>query len=338
MAFSIRINKGQTSPVFQQIIDQIFSGITENRLKPGDRLPPERDLASTLGVARGTVTRAYAELARRGLIELVRGRGSIVSSRKEGPSSSRQEKAQGLISSLIDRLAGMRFGFAEIRAMVDLALTEREDRLSSLAIAAVDCNPETLGMFERQIGFLSRVGVRTFLLDELSRDSDPTRRLGDFDMVLVTSTHYADLCALAPSITPRVLQCAVSPSQETVMRLAVVRPGQKIGLLCESTKFFAIVASRLKEMRVNGELDVLYSPRPPGALAAFLQDKGILVLPPGGRAVPTREETHVLHQFTERGGLTVVFDYLIEKGSLVYVEQRIGSLLSAKSADGEASP
>jgi DNA-binding transcriptional regulator YhcF (GntR family) len=337
MPFSIKINKGQGAPVFQQIINEILAGITEARLKAGDRLPPERDLASTLGVARGTVTRAYAELARRGLIELVRGRGSIVSSRKEGPAGGRKEKAQGLISSLIDRLAGMRFGFTEIRTMVDLALTEREERLSSLAIAAVDCNPETLGMFERQIGFLSRVGVRTFLLDELARDSDPARRLGDFDMILVTSTHYADLCAMAPSITSRVLQCAVSPSQETVMRLAVVKPGQNIGLLCESTKFSAIVASRLKQMRVGGELDVLYSPRPPGALADFLREKGVLVLPPGGRAVPTREETHVLHQFTERGGLTVVFDYLIEKGSLVYVEQRIGSLLSAKGTDGEAA-
>ena len=330
MSLSISIRKGHGSPVFQQIIDEILAAIAGNRLNPGDRLPPERELAQTLGVARGTVTRAYAELARSGLIEPVQGSGSVVSSRTESSSQGRKERAQALIASTIDGLAGMRFSFAEMRTMVDLALTEREERLSSLAIAAVDCNPETLGMFERQIGLLSRVAVRKFLLDELSRDRDPARRLGDFDLVLVTSTHYPDLCVLAPSIATRVMQVAVSPSQETVMRLAVVRPGQGIGVLCESTKFFAIVASRLKEMRIGGPLDVLYSPRPPGALAAFLQEKGVLVLPPGGQAVPTREESHVLHEFTNRGGLTVVFDYRIEKGSLVFVEERIGALLAGK--------
>jgi GntR family transcriptional regulator len=337
MPFAISISKSLGTPVFQQIVDAILAGISENRLKPGDRLPPERELAHTLGVARGTVTRAYAELAREGRIDLVRGRGSIVSSRAEGSPAGRKEKAQGLIASLIDGLAGMRFGFTEMRVMIDLALTEREERLSSLAIAAVDCNPETLGMFERQIGLLSRVSVRKFLLDDLARDRDPARRLGDFDLLLVTSTHYTDLCTLAPSLASRILQCAVSPSQETVMRLAVVKPGQGIGVLCESQKFFAIVATRLKEMRIGGPLDVLYSPRPPGALAAFLSGKSALVLPPGGKAVPTREETHVLHEFTERGGLTIVFDYLIEKGSLVYVEERIGSLLSRAPAGGEAA-
>jgi GntR family transcriptional regulator len=335
MPFTISISKDLTSPVFQQIVDAILTGIAEKSLKPGERLPPERELASTLGVARGTVTRAYAELARKGRIELVRGRGSIVSALPVSAPSGRKEKAQGLIASLVDGLAGLRFGFTEMRAMIDLALTEHEERLSSLAVAAVDCNPETLGMFERQIGLLSRVSVRKFLLDDLARDRDPARRLGDFDLVLVTSTHYPDLCAMAPSIAPRVLQCAVSPSQETVMRLAVVKPGLRIGLLCESAKFFAIVASRLSQMRIVGALDVLYSPRQPGTLAAFLADKGVLILPPGGTAVPTREETNVLHEFTDRGGLTVVFDYLIEKGSLVYVEQRIGSLLAGKSGDGE---
>jgi DNA-binding transcriptional regulator YhcF (GntR family) len=337
MPFAISIKKEHSSPVFQQIIDQILAAITENGLVPGDRLPPERELAQTLGVARGTVARAYAELARRGLIEPVQGRGSVVSSRTEGPSQGRKEKAQALIASTIDRLAGMRFSPAETRAMVDLALTEREERLAGLSIAAVDCNPETLGMFERQIGLLSRVSVGTFLLDDLGRDRDPARRLKDFDLVLVTSTHYPDLCALAPSLAPRMLQCAVSPSQETIMRLAVVRPGQGIGLLCESAKFFAIVASRLKEMRIGGTLDVLYSPRSPGALAAFLKEKAVLVLPPGGQAVPTREESHVLHEFTDRGGLTVIFDYRIERGSLVYVEERIGSLLAGKQVDAEAA-
>jgi DNA-binding transcriptional regulator YhcF (GntR family) len=127
MPFTISVSKNSGSPVFQQIIDEIIESISKNRLKPGDRLPPERELAGTLGVARGTVTRAYAELARQGRIELVRGRGTIVSSLPESSPAGRKEKAQGLIASLIDGLAGMRFAFTDMRAMIDLALTEREE-------------------------------------------------------------------------------------------------------------------------------------------------------------------------------------------------------------------
>ena len=47
-------------------------------LKPGERLPTHRDLAYRLGVTVGTVTRAYAEAQRRGLIEGHVGRGSFL--------------------------------------------------------------------------------------------------------------------------------------------------------------------------------------------------------------------------------------------------------------------
>jgi len=47
-------------------------------LKPGDRLPTHRDLAYRLGVTVGTVTRAYAEAQRRGLLEGHVGRGSFL--------------------------------------------------------------------------------------------------------------------------------------------------------------------------------------------------------------------------------------------------------------------
>jgi DNA-binding transcriptional regulator YhcF (GntR family) len=324
----IEIDKSLNEPVYLQIIEKIAAAIGQGGLKPGDKLPTERDLASHLEVARGTVTRAYAELARQGVIEVVQGRGSIVSPRSAEGMTGRKEKAHAEISSLIDSLTDLRFGFQEMRMMVDLAISEREESLASLNVAAVDCNPETLGMFERQIGLLSRVGVRKFLLEEITSDPHPDRRLGDFDLVITTSTHFPDLRSLAPSVADRILQVAVSPSQETVMKLAGVRPSQSMGALCDSIKFFSIIQNRLKEMHLNGPLTALYSPRPPGALAGFLRDKDVLILPPAGQAALSLEEARAVTAFTERGGLTLVFDYQIQKGSLVYVEERIRALSS----------
>ena len=59
--------------IAQAIADDTASG----RLKPGARLPTHRELAERLGVTVGTVTRAYAEAARRGLVSGEVGRGTF---------------------------------------------------------------------------------------------------------------------------------------------------------------------------------------------------------------------------------------------------------------------
>jgi GntR family transcriptional regulator len=327
MPFRLKIDKKKPLPASRQIMERIIDGIASGELPAGQRLPPERELAGSLGVARGTVTRAYEELRRAGAIDVVQGRGSFVSARAPHPARGRGEKAAELIGSLIDGLADLRFTHAEMRTMIDLAIREREERHGSLAVAAVDCNPETLGMFERQIGLLSRVSVRKYLLSDLARDPEAGRRLAGFDLILTTSTHHAELCALAPGAREKIVQVAVSPSQETVLRLASVNPDSPIGVMCESRQFLSIIEARLREMRIMGPIAALFPPREPGALSAFLPERRLLVVPPGYAAGLSREEARALEAFTQAGGTVVPFDYQIERGSLVYVEQRIGELL-----------
>ena len=56
-------------PRYRQIADFIAGAVADNRMQPGDRLPPQRGLAQHLGVDLTTITRAYAEAGQRGLIE-----------------------------------------------------------------------------------------------------------------------------------------------------------------------------------------------------------------------------------------------------------------------------
>jgi DNA-binding transcriptional regulator YhcF (GntR family) len=328
----IKIDKSKPTPIFRQIIQEIEQAINNGSLKTGERLPTERELAVSLAVARGTVTRAYAELTNEGRIDRVQGRGSIVSGQAAPERSGRKERAQSLIRGLVDALTGMKLSFPEMKAMVDLAITEREEALATLSVAAVDCNPETLGMFERQIGLLSRVSVRTYLLDDLARDRDPGARLRDFSLILTTTTHHRDLCALAPELKALIVPVSVSPSRETILRLASVGPGQGIGVLCESRKFFSIVQLQLRDLRIQGPLDALFPPRAPGALAEFIRERKALILSPGEQAATSREEARALQAFTERGGNMVTFDYQIERGSLARVEERINEIVERRTA------
>lgn len=67
-----------SGPRYLAIADAIAAAVADGTLAPGARLPTHRDLAWRLGVTVGTVTRAYAEAERRGLIAGEVGRGTFV--------------------------------------------------------------------------------------------------------------------------------------------------------------------------------------------------------------------------------------------------------------------
>lgn len=65
-------------PLFRVLCDTIARDVREGRLQPGARLPTHRELSRQLGLARGTVARAYSEAERLGLLESEVGRGTFV--------------------------------------------------------------------------------------------------------------------------------------------------------------------------------------------------------------------------------------------------------------------
>jgi DNA-binding transcriptional MocR family regulator len=70
----------RTGPIYREIADAIAREIQAGRLKPGSRLPTHRDLADELHVTVTTITRAYRDAERRGLITGEVGRGTFVRS------------------------------------------------------------------------------------------------------------------------------------------------------------------------------------------------------------------------------------------------------------------
>lgn len=65
-------------PKYRAIADALSADIRDGVLKQGDKLPPQRELAWQLKVTVGTVTRAYQEAERRGLVGGEVGRGTFV--------------------------------------------------------------------------------------------------------------------------------------------------------------------------------------------------------------------------------------------------------------------
>ncbi|WP_149541154.1 aminotransferase-like domain-containing protein [Siccirubricoccus phaeus] len=75
-------------PIYLGIAEAIAAAIAAGELRPGDRLPTHRALAGALGVDLTTITRAYAEARRRGLVEAVVGRGTFIRAGAPAPALS----------------------------------------------------------------------------------------------------------------------------------------------------------------------------------------------------------------------------------------------------------
>ena len=73
----VRVDASSPVPVFEQIRAQITRLVASGQLTPGDQLPPIRHLAHDLGLARGTVNKAYDALAHDGVVR-THGRGGTV--------------------------------------------------------------------------------------------------------------------------------------------------------------------------------------------------------------------------------------------------------------------
>jgi len=85
---TLLVDLGSAVPPYEQVRAQVAAHVSAGRLRPGDRLPTVRALAADLGIAVGTVTRAYRELEGQGLVLSRRRTGTVVADAPRGDAAA----------------------------------------------------------------------------------------------------------------------------------------------------------------------------------------------------------------------------------------------------------
>ena len=112
----VKVDREDSADLHEQVAAEIRRAIADGEARPGERLPPAKDLAAVIGVNTNTVLRALRTLRDEGLLEFRRGRGiSVAGSPERGAVVSRARdlvqfaRSQGYrredLLRLIDRLS-----------------------------------------------------------------------------------------------------------------------------------------------------------------------------------------------------------------------------------------
>ena len=120
MTINLNINTGSNTPIYKQITDQVRMAVASGRLAVDNQLPSIRALAERLVINPNTVARAYADLAREGLIESRAGRGVFVTRKRK--MFTREEgwrRLEPLMDAVIGEAMVMDFTPQELREALE---------------------------------------------------------------------------------------------------------------------------------------------------------------------------------------------------------------------------
>jgi DNA-binding transcriptional regulator YhcF (GntR family) len=120
MAVTLKIDQRSGVPAYRQIMDQVLGGISAGKLRPGDQLPPVRQLAADLAINPNTVVRAYRELEIREVLATQQGTGTFLTDKKPAVDGlERQRRIGQLCGDLLARAGAEGIELAEIIAYLN---------------------------------------------------------------------------------------------------------------------------------------------------------------------------------------------------------------------------
>ncbi|MBN2558551.1 MAG: GntR family transcriptional regulator [Clostridia bacterium] len=327
MDISFAIDREAKRAAYRQIMSGITAMVRDGQLVPGDKLPSERELALLLGTARGTVKKAYDRLCTNGVAQSAVGSGTFISMGQDVITTNRKQQAVKSIEALADELIGQGFSHREIETHFNLVMNKYKSREGIVSIAVVDCSPEALYTFEQQLGYIPGISMEKVLLEALRKERSPSDMLSPYDLIVTTQTHYDELCELMPRLSGKIMQVVLSPDRQTVIELAQIPKDRQVGSICISEIYMNVI-SRFMTRDIQPR-NKLIAGGPGSVRNEFLKDKDYLILPP--QHVVENAGGFELDDFKRRGGRIIYFNYQIERGSLIHIEERISSILKARS-------
>jgi GntR family transcriptional regulator len=131
----VTLDNRDVRPLYLQIVDEVRRAIVVGKLKPEDPLPSVRDLASDLVINPRTVSQAYQELEREGVVYVKRGQGTFVAPIRKN-ARERQNLARGVAKRTLIEARRSGLHIDELIATLREVAAEEEGRSPGVRVPA----------------------------------------------------------------------------------------------------------------------------------------------------------------------------------------------------------
>jgi GntR family transcriptional regulator, transcriptional repressor for pyruvate dehydrogenase complex len=216
--------------LYEQVAEQILDWVRDNRLRTGDRLPPERELADRLGVSRATVSQALVAMEVVGVISVRHGDGAVLVD-SPGPSrvvdALRRHARQ--LPDIIEAREALESKLAELAAVrrteEDLARIDSALDVMARDIEAGGRGVEGDELFHAAVTAAGHSALLQKLMGEISDLIKETRleSLSQPDRPQESLTGHRRIAAAIRDRDPATAAAAMSDHVEKVSDVALLR-------------------------------------------------------------------------------------------------------------------
>jgi len=279
---AIELSRKSGVPLYVQLKERIRQQVESGSWTPGFKLPTERELSSLLGVSRNTVSQAYRELENEGILVSMQGKGTFVSEADANSlSASRFHRLEEILEVAITHALQEGFTCDEFSSKAAELAAAKQHLLNRVRIVFIECNREQVDYFSKQLELGSGVTTSALVLDELMSGSADVRRIiTEADVVVTTFFHEVEVRrVIGPD--KKVIAVALDPQLETVVRIARIPRGKKLGLVCISSNFAEKVKNSITEAGIDHVPIVTVLEDAKDRLSSVIASSDVLLVSPG---------------------------------------------------------
>lgn len=319
-----QINPQLDIPIYQQLVDTIRTAVKKGILVPNQQLPTVSELSEKLGIARGTIKRAYDELERSGIVDKAQGRGTFVCYQPAN-SGSRKEQAMAAIDTLLENLEELGFSAAEINIFLNLKLRERAEQESQVKVAVLECNPENLAQMSEQLHTIPRIDLYSYLTEAI--EQYPYQLSEDIDLIVTTAAHAEFLERVLPD-RRRIARVAICLTPNCLSDIIKLRKGKRAGILGYSLRFGQLLYSTCQMYTEGVELEQPKIFDPQMDIQEYLRNKDAVLVPKNYEKYCDVRTAGYLDRFE---GKLIECSYEMDAGSFLYLQEKTRRIVEEKT-------
>ena len=216
-------------PIRLQLTEQLKHFIEGGGFPRDQALPSIREVAGFLGINPNTVARAIEDLKRGGYVEARRGKGVFVAPRP--PARPSPDLRAAFLQEVVLRAAALGMTAEDLAVgVVSLAGVRPAAVRGAVEILLVECNPQALDFFAKELEAQLPVRVKKVLASELAVVVRRRRPAGRWAAAVTSFFHLPEVEGLLGGTGIPVLALLAEAHLETLHRLAQFPPGTRVGV------------------------------------------------------------------------------------------------------------